>query len=427
MSILLPDPHATLNAALPTIEPLDPVRLASAKTAYTTRFVCRLIASDANGYGLVTGDHVIPQAGDVVLARVLKLGQHGGIQRPDGRRATLFEGDEILVAYGDRYAPDQFEAEVPDNLGLTHLVAGGGLAGTVISSHAQMGAATRLEPLGLLTDAGGTVTLRRCAPYMAVAAEDPRLLLRLGKPAVIGVLGTSMNSGKTTTVASIVRGLSKAGLKVAAGKVTGTGAGGDPLLFHDSGASRILDFTDFGYGSTYRVEHEEIRALLVSLIGELAATGPDVVVVEVADGLLQAETAALVADPLFKQQVDKVVFAAGEALGAKAGQILLAAHGIAPVAISGMLTTSPLAKREAATALDVPVLGKGELSSAQIADLLLPGYVKPGVSGSPRPASSVNPSSTSDGTSSLPPKCLTCGIDCTVPLPASFAINTMAG
>ena len=420
MSFTLPGPHSTSNAALPTIEPLDPARLASAKTAYTTRFVCRLIAADPHGYGLMTGDQVVPQAGDVVLARVLKLGQHRGIDRPDGRKATLFEGDEILVAYGDRYAPDQFEAEVPNDLGPTQLVAVGGLAGTVVSAHAKMGAATKIEPLGLLTDAGGTVTLRRCAPYKAVAPEDPKILRRVGKPLVIGVLGTSMSSGKTTTVAAIVRGLSKAGLQVAAGKVTGTGAGGDPLLFHDSGASRTLDFTDFGYGSTYRLEHVEIRAVLVSLIDELARTGPDVIVVEVADGLLQRETARLVNDPLFKQQVNKIVFAAAEALGATAGQNLLAAHGMAPVAISGLLTASPLAMREAAAALDVPVLDKVELAGAQVADLLLPGYAKPDMSTSPLPLSSVNP------TSSRPRKCLECGIQCTIPLPARLPSDTVA-
>jgi len=409
-----------VSGAFPTIEALDCRRLALAKSAYTTRFVSRLITSDPHGYGLLTGDHVVPHAGDVVLARVLKLGQHGGIQRPDGRRATLFEGDEILVAYGDRYAPDQFEAEVPDNLGPTDLIAEGGLAGTVISSHATMGAATQLKPLGLLTNAHGVVTLKRSAPFRAVAAPAAKALAGVGKPLVIGVLGTSMNSGKTTTVAAIVRGLSKAGLQVAAGKVTGTGAGGDPLLFHDSGASRTLDFTDFGYGSTYRLEHVEIRALLVSLIDELARTGPDVIVVEVADGLLQRETARLVNDPLFKQQVNKVVFAAAEAFGATAGQNLLAAHRMAPVAISGLLTASPLAMREAAAALDVPVLDKVKLASAQVADLLLPGYAKPGMSRSPLPLSSVNP------TGSRPRKCLECGIQCTIPLPARLPSDAVA-
>lgn len=373
----LSEPHSQTGADRLIIEPVDPRRLASAKSAYTTRFVSRLITGDPHGYGLVSGGQVVPRAGDVVLARVSELGQHLRIERPDSRKAMLFEGDEILVAYGDRYAPDQFEAEVPANLGQTHLVAAGGLAGTVISAHSRMVAPTRIEPLGLLGDARGTMTLRRCAPYAIVEPQAAHVLGRVRKPLVVGVLGTSMNSGKTTTVASLVRGLSGAGLEVAAGKVTGTGAGGDPMLFHDSGASRVLDFSDFGYGSTYRLGHGEVLGLLVSLIRELASAGPDVIVVEVADGLYQQETARLVRDPLFRQHVDQVVFAAGEALGALAGQSLLASHGLSPVAISGVLTASPLAKREAALALDVPVLDKSELASPQIAELIMAGQVAP--------------------------------------------------
>jgi hypothetical protein len=373
-------PQAQSSRALPTVEPLDFHRLGLAKSAYTTRFVSRLIDADPRGYGLMTGQHVVPQAGDVMLARVHKLGQHAAIMLPDGRRASMFEGDEILVAYGNRYAPDQFEGEVPDSLGPTNLLAAGGLAGTVISAHSSMKAPTQIQPLGLLSDDDGVVTLRRCAPFTAVTPKDAQGLGRVGKPLVIGVLGTSMNSGKTTTVAALVRGLTKAGLVVAAGKVTGTGAPGDPGLFRDSGASRVLDFTDFGHGSTYRLEHEQVRALLVSLIDELAADGPDVVVMEVADGLFQTETARLVADPVFKAQVDKVVFAAGEALGAVAGEMLLSLSGLAPVAISGMLTASPLAKREAADSLVVPVLDKDELASATVVDLLLPGYTRPAMS-----------------------------------------------
>lgn len=368
-----------LTSDLPASQPLDFQRLGSAKTAYTTRFVSRLIASDPHGYRLLTGDQIVPQAGDIVLARVHRLGQHVRIERPDSYKAALFEGDEILVAYGSRYAPDQFEAEVPATLGMTHLVAAGGLAGTVITKHSKMAMPTEIEALGILADDRGKMTLQRCAPFKAVAPQAAHSLRRVGKPLVIGVLGTSMNSGKTTTVASIVRGLAKAGLQVAAGKVTGTGAGGDPNLFKDSGATRVLDFSDFGYGSTYQLGHEDVRALLVSLIAELATTKPDVIVVEVADGLYQEETARLVQDPLFKQHIDKVVFAAGEALGAIAGQMLLAQRGLSPVAISGMLTASPLAKREAAAALDVPVLDKDELASAKVADLLMRGCVTPAI------------------------------------------------
>ncbi len=343
---------------------LDPARLAAAKTAYTTRHLHTRLELGHDGYGLLSGSQVVPRAGDVVLARVAELGQHERLESSFSRRASLFVGDEVLVAYGARYAPDQFEAEVPQDLGPTNLVAAGGLAGTVCSAHAAMKPATLLEPIGLLTDAHGVVTLADCAPYAAGGAP---LLARGGthRPHVVAVLGTSMNSGKTTTVAAIVRGLHRAGLRVVAGKATGTGAGGDPSLFRDSGAQRVLDFTDFGHGSTYLMDHEAVADLFGAVVTELSGVGdPDVVVIEVADGLFQRETARLVRHRTFAQHVDTVVFAAGEALGALAGHQLLCELGHPPVAVSGLLTASPLARVEAASALSVPVLDRDELASS---------------------------------------------------------------
>ena len=152
-----------------------------------------------------------------------------------------------------------------------------------------------------------------------------------------------MNSGKTTTVASIVRGLTAAGLDVAAGKVTGTGAGGDPGLYRDSGAARVLDFTDFGLASTYLLQLAEVRALLEGLHRELSSDRPDAVVLEIADGLLQAETARLVCDSAFGRYVDSVVFTSREAMGALAGTAMLRQHGLNVAAVGGVLTSSPLA------------------------------------------------------------------------------------
>ena len=56
--------------------------------------------------------------------------------------------------------------------------------------------------------------------------------------------------------------------------------------------------------------------------GHLAAASPDVIVIEVADGLLQRETARLFLIPEFTSWVDGVVFAANESLGAQAGVVL---------------------------------------------------------------------------------------------------------
>src|SRR5690606_19161215 len=119
--------------------------------------------------------------------------------------------------------------------------------------------------------------------------------------------------------ASLSNGLTAAGLRVAAGKATGTGAGGDARLFHDSGANPVVDFTDFGVVSTYRLPPREVRVLLSSMLAELALAHPDVILVELADGLGQDETVQLLTHAAATGLIHRVVFAAADALGAKAG------------------------------------------------------------------------------------------------------------
>ena len=97
----------------------------------------------------------VPVAGDLVLAIIDSLGQHPGLQLPGGRRRQLFPGDEIVVAYGNRYASNQFESVVPETLGPCHLAAGGGIASRVVSAHGRMRAPTQITPVGLLGDAEG--------------------------------------------------------------------------------------------------------------------------------------------------------------------------------------------------------------------------------------------------------------------------------
>lgn len=353
------------------IESIDPTRLRKALKAYTTRFVAETIESSADGYQLEHGADVTPRAGDVVLARVTEIGKHKRLEGPGSRRQLLFLGQEILVAYGDRYAPDQFLAHVPDSLAPTNLVAGGGVAADAIEMHANIDAATSIEPIGLLADRHGRVTLDRFAPHGSHAV--PSLTNSAATdPKVIAVFGSSMNSGKSTVLGSIVNGFVNAGMEVAAGKSTGTGAGNDPHHFRDAGASTVLDFTDYGHPTTFRLGHERIREIFVDMVDELAASGPDVVVIEVADGVYQEETRRLLEDPAFHERVDRVVFASQDALGAVAGLQVLDGAGVTTAAVSGVVTSSPLATREAGEVLDVPVIDTFGLREPEVALGLLP-------------------------------------------------------
>ncbi len=323
-------------------ETLGLARLDRAKRAFTTRRV-----EFQNGMRLLRKRS--PNAGDLVLARVQTLGQHQRLESPHGRRAQLYEGDEIIVAFGERYAPDQFEAVVPDDLGPCDLVAGGGVAGKVLSRHAKMRRATRIEPIGLIADYLGN-------PVNLSGHSLPPRSLRERRPQVIAVAGTSMNAGKTTTAAGLIHGLRRAGLKVVATKVTGTGSGGDVWSMVDAGAAMVLDFTDMGHASTAGLSLDQIELTALSLIAHCAAESPDVIVVEIADGVLQRETASLLSSPVFRDAIDGVLFAAGDALGALGGRDWLIAQGHRVAGVSGLVSASPLATREAEAAMGMPIL-----------------------------------------------------------------------
>lgn len=326
-----------------TLESLSRQRLQAARRAFNTRRV------DLAGARRLLSGRVVPHAGDLLLAQIEAIGQHRFLEQPDGRRARLFVGDEVLVSYGARYAPDQFEVVVPSGLEPCALAASGGLAGALVSQHASMRRPTRLQPLGLLADRAGRVL--NVHDFSLPHIE--RLPTR--RPRVVAVLGTSMNAGKTTAAASLIHGVRRSGLKVAAAKVTGTGSGADLWHMIDAGAAPVLDFTDAGLVSTWRIGGAELRRVFQTLMAQLVESAPDLIVIEVADGLLQEETSALVRSEYFRAWVDVVLFAAVDAMSAMSGAAMLRDLGLPLAGVSGVLSASPLAAAEAFAATGIEV------------------------------------------------------------------------
>jgi hypothetical protein len=336
---------------------VDTERLNSAKAAFTTRRV-RL-----NEATMLLNEGISPSAGDLLLARVEKIGHHKRLELTNGRRARLFAGDEVLVSYGNRYAPNQFEAVVPDSMSPCHLAAAGGIAARILSKHGKMKDPTKLVPLGLLGDIKGR-------PLNLADFALPKLNRYPPRPFTLAVAGTAMDAGKTTTAASIVKGLTAAGRKVGAAKVTGTGAGGDLWFMKDAGADPVLDFVDAGFPSTYRVTPEQIEEIAILLINHLRNAAVDAIVFEVSDGLYQEETAGLLSSGVFRDLVDGVIFAASDAMGANAGVEWLWQRDLPVLALSGGLTSSPLAIREAQEAVGLAVLRLKALCDPSIAGIL---------------------------------------------------------
>ncbi|MER9849352.1 hypothetical protein NKJ55_18815 [Mesorhizobium sp. M0106] len=331
-------------------------RLKRAKRAFATR---RVAASHMRT--LVTGP-IQPVAGDLVLARVDELGNHSRLELICGRKAIMFRGDEIILCYGNRYAPDQFEAVIGPDLGPCDLVAGGGIAACELSRHARMLAPTKITPLGLIGDKFG----RRLNVWDYKVSSDD---LPPSLPIVLS-LGTSMNAGKTLTATSLVRGFKKAGLKVAALKITGTGSGGDTWIVRDAGADIVLDFTDAGFATTYLAPVELIEKGAFRLLNHAAENGCDVAVIEIADGLQQKETSELILAESFRSMALGAIFASYDAMGAKYGVDTLRAAGHKVLAISGRIGRSPLGVREAEEATGLHVYSPWELQDGALSPVL---------------------------------------------------------
>lgn len=348
--------------------------LNKAKWAFTTRHVRRadvraLLPARAAG-----------ASGQLLLAEVTQLGQHDGLQLGSGRRAQLYVGDLVVVCLGSRYAPDQFEgvAQVGDD-GRCELLAGGGVAGVVRHRHGRMRSATALRVLGVMADADGNPV--NAARY-ALPLPEPTPF-EVPQVPVMVVVGSSMNAGKTTACASLIHGLARDGRRVGAVKVTGTGSFGDVQSYADAGAAEVLDFTDAGLVSTYRVEPAVLERGARRLIAELERRGCEVVIVEIADGIMQQETAALLASPTWRAALGRVVFAAADAMGAVAGVKQLLGLGWTVTGFTGLVTASPLAAAEAQSALrasgaPVPCLGRDDLRQPHCARQLL-GLSRPAV------------------------------------------------
>jgi hypothetical protein len=315
----------------------------------------------------VTPMYAQPRIGDLVLAEVLDLGRHNRMEVRTGVTMYLFPGDHIVGAFGNRYATDQYEGYLPRRpVEVCDLLSVGGVLGEVASQHASMVDPTRLRILGLVSDKHELPINQRAFGLPSHAASEGLQ----SSAEVILVVGSSMNSGKTTTAGTLARALSRANFSVAAGKVTGTAAGKDGRFYEACGAKPVLDFTSAGYPSTYMLALEELLGVYESILGNLRASDPDYIILEIADGIFQRETRMLLESAEFRRSADHVFFAASDSLSAESGVRSIREYGLPLRATAGSVTQSPLASREAEEALGMPCMSIERIMDGTLREVL---------------------------------------------------------
>jgi hypothetical protein len=301
-----------------------------------------------------------PVVGDLLLCEVVRTGMHGRVETALGARSKLYPGDTIVCAVGNRYATSMLEGVGEVGHDTADLLSASGLCGRVVSRCRGTNSPTRLRVIAQAFDGARPVNL---TDYVigppGTAVSNPRWIV---------VAGSAMDSGKTTACASIIRGCVAMRVRVGAAKLTGTASARDFSSYRDAGAAPVVDFLDVGLPSTVGVSPTQLQELVGTLAGHVRAADVDVAVLEIADGLLQPETAVLLEKLSEWLGPCEIALTVNESLGALAGVERLRALGHEPVAIAGTITNSPLALREVEAACAVPCVPTAQLGRRLVGD-----------------------------------------------------------
>jgi len=292
-----------------------------------------------------------PAPGDVVIARIGDLGRHRVIELADGEEHPITPGETAAVVLGRRYATCEFDGIIPRSLvegDELHLLNVGGVAGRVRQLTSSLNNPTTLRYLGTAMD--GTNN----ALSTFSGALQPREESRLD---VLLVIGSAMDSGKTTIASRAIELLVEAGFRTGGAKLTGTSRMKDIYNMQRAGAVAVCDFLDAGYPSTYGATTDELEQIFTALMTYLKDQGADMMVLEVADGVFQPETEAVLASSVIMKRIRMIIGAASDSMAAYGMHTYLKeTHGVAPDFISGIIISQPLCVRELKRRIATPLL-----------------------------------------------------------------------
>lgn len=304
------------------------------------------IASVTQACGLghelrIETDQIPSEEGVIVVVEVLNnKANYNTLELTSGRMAKVNKGDIVVGALGHRKALFGYSGHVPESLragDVIQMLNIGGVLGVCDSVNPDKGKPFDCRVLGVVLQfpyLGERIGVPARAGYRKLDYDAP--LDTRGVP-VVALAGTCMEAGKTAAACAIVSRMRHRGLVVDAFKATGVSLRRDILAMEDAGARNSMIFTDLGViTSTPRTG----PALTRTMLTELAANRPDVIVFELGDGILGAYgvDAILECDDI-RRSLTGVVLSANDPVAAWGGvKLLRERFGIEPCVVTGPAT-----------------------------------------------------------------------------------------
>ena len=281
------------------------------------------------------------EEGLVLVVEVLNnKSTYNTLELTSGRMAKLARGDVVVGALGHRKALFGYSGHLPAALepgDVIQLLNIGGVLGICDSATPDKGPPFDCKVLGVVLTfpfLGERIGVPAKTGYRPLDYAAP--LNTRGVP-VVALAGTCMEAGKTAAACAIIARMRHRGLIVDAFKATGVSLRRDILAFEDSGARRTMIFTDLGIVTTTA---KCGPALTRTMLTELAAGLPDVIVFELGDGLLGTYgVESILQQPDIKKALTAVVLSANDPVAAWGGvKLLRERFDIEPAGVTGPAT-----------------------------------------------------------------------------------------
>ncbi len=303
------------------------------------------IASVTQACGLSREVRISPdipsEEGVVLVVEVLtNKSTYNTLELTSGRMAKLGKGDIVVGALGHRKALFGYSGHVPESLragDVIQMLNIGGVLGICDSVNPDKGKPFDCRVLGVVLHfpyLGERIGVPARVGYRPLALDAK--LDTQGVP-VVALAGTCMEAGKTAAACSIVSRMRRRGLVIDAFKATGVSLRRDILAMEDAGARQSMIFTDLGIVTSTGVSGP---ALTRTMLTQLAAAKPDVIVFELGDGILGAYGVDAILDcPDIRAALTGVVLSANDPVAAWGGVTLLRDRfNIEPCVVTGPAT-----------------------------------------------------------------------------------------
>jgi hypothetical protein len=278
-----------------------------------------------------------PKVGDAVVVRVRKESTtYNLLEQIDGQTVSLRSGDILVGVLGRRKALKGFVGDLPVSLRVgdtLHLLNQGGVLGCCTGQFHELSAPVEVEFLGMIDDGGKPMTLTDYAlPHVSSLPHSAPIII---------IAGTCMHAGKTQAASALVGSFAKQGYRVAGAKLSGVACLRDTLRMEAQGAIKTMSFLDCGHPSTVGVD--DLTHVARQIVAHLNHEQPDVIVMELGDGLLGGyRVDAIFDDAELMAHCRAVVFCAHDFVGAWGGIHLLKQKGVHIDVITGSATDSPM-------------------------------------------------------------------------------------